>query len=63
MVGYVKTYQRCGSITENAAELHAACTVNDRTSQRRAHDDQRTAFRAEFVPSSKLGVDIFIIIE
>ena len=46
-----------------AAGLNAACTVNDRTSLRRAHDDHWTAVRADFVPSSKIGVDIFIIIE
>ena len=50
-------------LPKSAAELHAACTVNDRTSHRRAHDDQWTALRADFVPSSKLEVDIFIIIE
>ena len=36
----------------NSTELHAACTVNDRTSHRRTHDDQWTALHADFAPSS-----------
>ena len=50
-------------LPKNATELHAACTVNDRTSHRRAHDGQWTALCTDFVTSSKLEVDIFITIE
>ena len=50
-------------LPQNAARLHVACTVNGRTSLRRAHDDHWTAVRSDFVPSSKIEVDIFIIIE
>ena len=50
-------------LLKNAAEFHAAGTENDRTSHRRAHDDKWTALRADFVPSWKLGVDMFIVIE
>ena len=50
-------------LPKNAAELHAACTVDDRTSHGRAHNDQWTALHADLVPSSKLDVDILGIIE
>ena len=50
-------------LPRNATELHAECTVNDRTSHRRAHYDQWTALHADLAPLSKLTVDLLIFID
>ena len=50
-------------LLRNAAELRAACTVNGWTSHWRAYDDYWSALHTEFAPSSKLKVDMVIIIQ
>ena len=56
-INYMDLLQR------NKAERRAACTVNGRTSHRRAYDDYLLALVADFTPSSKFEVVMRILNE
>ena len=50
-------------LPKNAAELRTAHTLMSRSSHSCAHDDQWTALHTDFAPSSKIEVDMLIVIE